>query len=197
MCPEWYLFVKINKYTHTHTHTHIAIPFSKGSSQPRDWTQVSLITGRFFTSEPPEKPKKTGVGSLISSPGNLSNPGIELGSSALQMDSVSVEPRGKPKEGECKERTAESWVEQCTQRMGKRRQIRRVDHRTKGAVLKWSSQNLHRHLPECFTGGGASHAQDENSWSQTKKNWTTRSSHIRLGNFRSRGPKRRVFVLNT
>jgi len=27
----------------------IAIPFSKGSSWPRDWTQVSCITGRFFT----------------------------------------------------------------------------------------------------------------------------------------------------
>jgi len=28
----------------------IAFPFSRGSSQPRDWTQVSHITGRFFTS---------------------------------------------------------------------------------------------------------------------------------------------------
>ena len=27
----------------------IAIPFSKGSSQPRDQTQVSCIAGRFFT----------------------------------------------------------------------------------------------------------------------------------------------------
>ena len=26
-----------------------AIPFSRGSSQPRDWTQVSCIEGRFFT----------------------------------------------------------------------------------------------------------------------------------------------------
>ena len=26
-----------------------AIPFSRGSSWPRDWTQVSYITGRFFT----------------------------------------------------------------------------------------------------------------------------------------------------
>ena len=25
------------------------MPFSRGSSQPRDWTQVSLIAGRFFT----------------------------------------------------------------------------------------------------------------------------------------------------
>ena len=28
----------------------VAFPFSRGSSQPRDQTQVSLIAGRFFTS---------------------------------------------------------------------------------------------------------------------------------------------------
>ena len=28
----------------------VAFPFSRGSSQPRDWTQVSHIAGRFFTS---------------------------------------------------------------------------------------------------------------------------------------------------
>ena len=27
----------------------VAVPFSKGSSQPRDWTQVSCIAGAFFT----------------------------------------------------------------------------------------------------------------------------------------------------
>ena len=27
----------------------VAFPFSRGSSQPRDWTQVSRIEGRFFT----------------------------------------------------------------------------------------------------------------------------------------------------
>ena len=27
----------------------VAIPFSRGSSQPRDWTWISHITGRFFT----------------------------------------------------------------------------------------------------------------------------------------------------
>ena len=26
----------------------VAIPFSRGSSQPKDWTQVSCIAGRFF-----------------------------------------------------------------------------------------------------------------------------------------------------
>jgi len=28
----------------------VAIPFSNGSSQPTDWSQVSYIAGRFFTS---------------------------------------------------------------------------------------------------------------------------------------------------
>ena len=36
----------------------VAIPFSRGSSQPRDWTQVSHTVGRFFTTEPPGKPIK-------------------------------------------------------------------------------------------------------------------------------------------
>ena len=36
----------------------VAIPFSRGSSRPRDWTQVSCIAGRFFTTwtTKPRKP---------------------------------------------------------------------------------------------------------------------------------------------
>ena len=34
----------------------VSMSFSRGSSQPRDWTQVSCIAGRFFTAEPPGKP---------------------------------------------------------------------------------------------------------------------------------------------
>ena len=33
----------------------VAFPFSRGSSQPRDWTQVSRIAGGFFTAEPQGK----------------------------------------------------------------------------------------------------------------------------------------------
>ena len=40
----------------------VAFPFSRGSSQPRDRTQVSVIVG---PAEPQEKPKNTGVGSLF------------------------------------------------------------------------------------------------------------------------------------
>ena len=33
----------------------VAIPFSRGSSRPRNWTCISCIAGRFFTTEPPGK----------------------------------------------------------------------------------------------------------------------------------------------
>uniref|UniRef100_A0A4W2F4Z9 Phosphoinositide phospholipase C n=1 Tax=Bos indicus x Bos taurus TaxID=30522 RepID=A0A4W2F4Z9_BOBOX len=49
----------------------VAMPSSRGSSQPRDQTQVSCIAGRFFTSEPPRKPKNTEVGSLLLLQGNF------------------------------------------------------------------------------------------------------------------------------
>ena len=34
----------------------VAMPSSRGSFQPRDWTCISCIAGRFFTAEPPGKP---------------------------------------------------------------------------------------------------------------------------------------------
>ena len=42
----------------------VAFPFSRGSSQPKDRTQVSRIAGRFFTSWATREAKNTGVGSL-------------------------------------------------------------------------------------------------------------------------------------
>ena len=42
----------------------VPFPFSKGSSQPRDQTQVSHIAGGFFTNWATGKPKNTGMGSL-------------------------------------------------------------------------------------------------------------------------------------
>ena len=42
----------------------VAMPSSRGSSQPRDQTQVSCSAGSYLLSEPPGKPKNTGVGSL-------------------------------------------------------------------------------------------------------------------------------------
>ena len=42
----------------------VAFPFSRGSSQPRDRTQVSCIEGGFFTSWATRESQNTGVGSL-------------------------------------------------------------------------------------------------------------------------------------
>ena len=44
----------------------VAIPFSRGSYQPRDQTQVSCIAGRFFTIWPPGKPICNGLHSYFS-----------------------------------------------------------------------------------------------------------------------------------
>jgi len=43
----------------------VAISFSRGSSQPRDQTQVSCIAGRLFTTEPRRKPRLSLVLLLI------------------------------------------------------------------------------------------------------------------------------------
>ena len=42
----------------------VAMPSSRGPSQPRDWTQVSHIAGDSLPSESPGKPKNTGMDSL-------------------------------------------------------------------------------------------------------------------------------------
>ena len=42
----------------------VVIPFSRESSQPRDWTQGSHIAGRFFTSWATREAQEYGVGSL-------------------------------------------------------------------------------------------------------------------------------------
>ena len=43
----------------------VSFPFSRGSSQPRDQTQVSHNAGGFFTSWATRKAKNSGVGSLF------------------------------------------------------------------------------------------------------------------------------------
>ena len=39
----------------------VAISYSRGTSQPRDWTCVSCVAGSFFTTEPPGKPRTSCV----------------------------------------------------------------------------------------------------------------------------------------
>ena len=57
----------------------VAMPSPMGFSQPRDWTQVSHIAGRFFTIWATREAQEYWSGKPISSPGDLPNPGIELG----------------------------------------------------------------------------------------------------------------------
>jgi len=74
----------------------VAFPFSRGSSQPRDQTQVSHIVGRFFTSWATRESQEYWSGYPIPSPADLPDPGIALGSLALQVDSLPTELWGKP-----------------------------------------------------------------------------------------------------
>ena len=74
----------------------VAFPFSRGSSQTSDWTQVSHTAGGSLPPEPPGKPKNTEMGSLSFSSEDPPDPGIELGSPALQADSLPAELSGKP-----------------------------------------------------------------------------------------------------
>ena len=69
----------------------VAFPFSRESSQPRDQTQVSHITGGFFTLWATREAQKYWRGEPIPSPvvfPLIFNPEIEPGSSALQVDSA-------------------------------------------------------------------------------------------------------------
>ena len=74
----------------------VAIPFSKGSSQARDRTQVSHIASRFLTNWATREAQEYWSGSPIPSPADLPNPVIEPGSPALQVDSLPTELSGKP-----------------------------------------------------------------------------------------------------
>ena len=69
----------------------VAIPFSSGSSQSRDRTQVSHIAGGFFTSWATREAQEYWSGQPIPSPVDLLNLGIDLGSPALQADSLPIE----------------------------------------------------------------------------------------------------------
>ena len=74
----------------------VAFPFSRGSSQPRDPTQVSGTPGRFFTSWATREAQEYWSGWPIPSPADLPHPEIQLGSPSLQVDSLPAELPGKP-----------------------------------------------------------------------------------------------------
>ena len=74
----------------------VAIPFSKGSSQPRDRTQAFCIAGRFFTVCATREAQEYWRGQPIPSLADLPDPGIEPGSPVLQADSLPAELPEKP-----------------------------------------------------------------------------------------------------
>ena len=67
----------------------------RGSSQPRDQTQVFHIAGGFFTSWATREAQKYWSGKPIPCPVDFPNPGIEPGPPALQVDSLPTELSGK------------------------------------------------------------------------------------------------------
>ena len=71
------------------------MPSSRGSSQPKDQTQVSHIAGRFFTIQATREAQEYWSGLPIPSPGELPDPGIKPASPELQGDSLPAELPGK------------------------------------------------------------------------------------------------------
>ena len=64
----------------------VAMPSSRGYSQASDQTQVSCITGRFFTFWTTREAQEYWSGRSIPSSEDLLDPGIEPQSHALQLD---------------------------------------------------------------------------------------------------------------
>ena len=64
----------------------VAFPFCRGSSQPRDQTQVSCISDWFFTSWTAREAQEYWSGYPITSPADLPGPGIKPGSPALPAE---------------------------------------------------------------------------------------------------------------
>ena len=73
-----------------------AYPFSRITSRPRNQSGFSCIAGRFFTSWATREAREDWSGLPIPSPGELPDPVIDLGSPALQADSLPAELPGKP-----------------------------------------------------------------------------------------------------
>ena len=69
----------------------VAVPFSRVSSQSRDRTQVSWVGGGSFTSWTTREAQEYWSGCPLPFPGDLPDPGIELGSPALQVDPLPAE----------------------------------------------------------------------------------------------------------
>ena len=74
----------------------VAMSSSMGSSKARNQTQVSHISDRLFTIWATREVQEYWSGQPIPSLGDLADPGIKPGSSALQAYSLPAELPGKP-----------------------------------------------------------------------------------------------------
>ena len=72
----------------------VAVPFSRGSSQPRDQTQVSALWILYQLSHKGNPRILEWIAYPFSS--DLPNPGVEQGSPELQVDSLPTELSRKP-----------------------------------------------------------------------------------------------------
>ena len=86
----------VHEIFHTKTLEWVVISFSRGSSQPRDQTQVSCIAGRFFTSWATREAQE-----YLSVASSFSSGSFRLRNwtrvSCIAGDSLIAEPLGKPK----------------------------------------------------------------------------------------------------
>ena len=120
----------------------VVVPFSRGSSQPRDQTQASCMVGGFFTSWVTREASDYWSGSPTSSPRDLPDPGIELGSCTLQEDCLPAELPGRPiKKAEC-------WIIDAFKLCCWRRLLR----------VAWTARRSNQLIlkeinPECSLGG--------------------------------------------
>ena len=76
----------------------VAMPSSRGSSQPRDWMQVFHIAGGFFIVGATREAQEYCSGLPCPPPGDLPNPGIKHRSPASQADSLPAELPRKPRQ---------------------------------------------------------------------------------------------------
>ena len=74
----------------------VAMPSFRGSSQTRDGSQVSHISNRSFTTEPWEKPKNTGVGSVSLLQGIFPTQESNLGLSHCMQTLYQLSYQGSP-----------------------------------------------------------------------------------------------------
>ena len=74
----------------------VAVLFSRGSSQPRDWTQVSHIAGRFFSILSRQRSPRILEWAAYPFSRKFPDPGVKLGSPELQVNFYQLSYQGSP-----------------------------------------------------------------------------------------------------